>query len=213
MKSEKDAFLEMVSVSRETIHRLERYEALLTSWNEKINLVSKNTIPHIWSRHFLDSAQLMRHLPEEASTLADMGAGAGFPGLVLAILSKERPAPLKVYAIESIKKKASFLQAVVDDLELDVHVVNERIETIKDFRADIVTARALKPLPELLKYANRVAGRDSALLFLKGQNLSEELTHAKKYWTFSHRLYKSLSEDSGRILAIKNLQYKQKRRT
>ncbi|MFA5041216.1 MAG: 16S rRNA (guanine(527)-N(7))-methyltransferase RsmG [Bdellovibrionales bacterium] len=208
MNQEQAAFLEAVPVSHETIHRLTIYQEMLISWNEKKNLVAASTIPNVWIRHFLDSAQLMQHIPEEAKTLADMGSGAGFPGLVLAILAKETKRPLIVHAIEATGKKADFLQAVSDALEIAVIVHRSRIEELKGFKADVITARALKPLPELLKYANRLIHKDSLCLFLKGQNAIEELTQAKKYWTFSARTCQSLSDETGKVLIVKNIHYK-----
>ena len=172
-----------------------------------MNLVAASTLPQIWTRHFLDSAQLMTFIPENTKTLADMGSGAGFPGLVLAIMARRKNCLLCVHAIEATGKKADFLQAVVDELKLNVVVRRERVEDIKDFKADIITARALKPLPELLKYANRLTHKDSLCLFLKGKSATEELTQAKKYWTFSAKTHPSLSDDSGNILVIRNLQY------
>ncbi len=211
MNQDEKTFLDACPVTHETIHRLTAYQKILFSWNEKMNLVAESTLPHIWTRHFLDSAQLMRHVPDTAKTLADMGAGAGFPGLVLAIMAKEKNTPICVHAIESTGKKATFLQAVVDELKLNVVVRRERVEDIKNLKADIVTARALKALPETLKYANRLIHKDSICLFLKGKSLSEELTQAKKYWTFSSKTHQSQSDDSGNILVIRNLQYKTKR--
>jgi 16S rRNA (guanine527-N7)-methyltransferase len=211
MNQEQQAILDACAVSHETIHRLTRYQEMLISWNEKFNLVSASTIPQIWTRHFLDSAQLMKFIPEKAETLADMGSGAGFPGLVLALLAEDKKRPLCIHAVEGTGKKADFLRAVIADLGLTAIVRQERIEEIKDLKADIVTARALKPLPDLLKYASRLMKKDGEGLFLKGKSANEELTQAKKYWIFSAKIYPSLSDDSGRVLVVKNLQYKTKR--
>ena len=169
---------------------------------------SESTLPHVWTRHILDSAQLLPFIPEYSLTLADMGAGAGFPGLVLAIMAQDLNRPLRVTAIESIGKKADFLQAVVDELKLNVEVRRERIEAIRDLKADIVTARALKALPELLKYANHLTHKDTICLFLKGKSLAEELTEAKKCWTFTAETHPSRSDDSGSVLVLKELRYK-----
>lgn len=208
MDLEQEKFVKLSElVSHETIHRLSAYKAMLEDWNSRFNLVSESTLPHIWTRHFLDSAQLMPFIPESAAVLADMGAGAGFPGLVLAILAQGQGRDLKVHAIESTGKKAAFLQAVIDELKLNAVVRNERIEDIKDLKADVVTARALKPLPELLKYANRLINKDSVCLFLKGKSAAEELTEARKYWTFDAEIRQSVSDDSGSVLALRGLRY------
>ncbi len=205
MTQDEERFLSACPVTCETIHRLNLYRDSLIQWNEKFNLVSESTLPAIYTRHFLDSAQLMPFIPDGARVLADVGAGAGFPGLVLAILAAEKKKPLRIYEIESVGKKADFLQAVVDQLRLDVVVRRERAESIRDIKADVITARAVKALPELLKYAKPLMKKETICLFLKGKSLSEELTDAKKYWTFDADIYPSRSDDSGRILVIKNL--------
>ncbi|MDD3371404.1 MAG: 16S rRNA (guanine(527)-N(7))-methyltransferase RsmG [Alphaproteobacteria bacterium] len=202
---ELEAFFADTVVPYETKRNLFRYRDLLVEWNDRINLVAKSTLPDIATRHFLDSAQLMSYIPETALSLADMGAGAGFPGLVLAILAKGQGRKLKVYAIESIGKKADFLQAVVDDLGLNVEVRRERVENIHDLKTDVIAARALKALPDLLKYANGLMKKGSFCLFLKGKSLTEELTEAQKYWTFDQEIHQSRSDDSGQILIVKNL--------
>ena len=207
---DKEIFLRIFPVPYETILRLDAYRERLIFWNDKMNLVAPSTISQIWVRHFLDSAQLMPLIPEEATSVADLGSGAGFPGLVLSILAKETKKNLHVFAIESTGKKAEFLATVAEELGLEVSVKRERIETIKNLKADIITARALTALPELLKYANRLIKKDSLCLFLKGRKATEELTEAEKYWTFNTTIHKSLSDESGKILVIKNLQYKRR---
>lgn len=187
-------------VPHETQQKLELYAALLREWNEKINLVAKSTIPDLWTRHILDSLQLLDHLPPSAKTLADLGSGAGFPGMVLALASK-----LEVHLIESIGKKAVFLRTVAESLKIDVTIHHERIETIKDLHADIITARALKALPELLPLAKKVAHKDTVCFFLKGQHADAELTEAQKYWTFTLEKVPSLTDQSGVVLKIANL--------
>lgn len=180
--------------------RLERYVELLVEWNEKINLVSANTLPDVWTRHILDSAQLIKYLPSQKAVIADMGSGAGFPGMVLAIMTSH-----EIHLIESIGKKAHFLSEVAADLKLNIIVHQERIEEISDLRADVVTARALKALPEALKYANILIKKDSFCLFLKGQKVDTELTEASKCWNFAFDKFPSLSGDSGCVLKIRNL--------
>jgi 16S rRNA (guanine527-N7)-methyltransferase len=201
------AFLDGVGVPYETIHRLTRYEEMLICYNEKTNLVASSTLSQIWTRHFLDSAQLLPFIPDTAESLADMGSGAGFPGLVLALVAQDKGRSLRVHAIESIGKKADFLKAIVDELKLDVVVHRERIEDIKDLKADVVTARALKPLPEALKYAKPLMKNNSVCILLKGKRSTEELTQAKKYWTFDVEIHPSRSDDSGKILVLKNLRH------
>ncbi|MCL2473293.1 MAG: 16S rRNA (guanine(527)-N(7))-methyltransferase RsmG [Alphaproteobacteria bacterium] len=190
------------------------FEKNLVSWNERMNLVSGGTIPHIYERHFLDSAQLYPLLVENGKwkmenekvvSIADLGAGAGFPSLVLAILAKQKNANIKIEAIESIKKKALFLSHMVKTLNLNVIVRNHRIEAIVNKKYDIITARALKPMNELFKYSSKISHKDTMLIFLKGERVQEELLEAKKYWTFDERLIPSKTSDTGRIVIIEKL--------
>lgn len=211
METAQQILITAYAVTHETIHNLSTYERMLVEWNEKFNLVAASTLPQIWTRHFLDSAQLINFIPATALTVADMGAGAGFPGLVLAIMAQGLNKPFHVHAIESTGKKADFLQAVVDELKLKVTVRRERVEAVRDLKADVVTARALKALPELLKYANYLIHKDSICIFPKGQAIAEELTEARKYWTFEAETHPSRSDDSGSILVLKELRYKTRR--
>lgn len=197
----KTEFIKQFPVPRETIHRLESYADLLISWNERFNLVAASTLPQLWTRHFLDSAQLTAHIPSSASSIADMGSGAGLPGLILAILCPQG----EVHLIESTGKKADFLRLVATELALKVVVHQERIEAIRDLQVDIVTARALKALPELLSYAKPLLKKDSFCLFPKGKNADAELTAAKKYWTFACERHQSQSDSSGSILKISDI--------
>jgi 16S rRNA (guanine527-N7)-methyltransferase len=188
------------NISRETISKLDRYAELLKEWNQKFNLIADSTFPIIWQRHFLDSAQMMKYIPEGAQTLADLGSGAGFPGMVLSIMGFP-----KVHLIESIGKKANFLREVVKQLGLNADVHQMRIESLHKFTFDVITARALKPLPQLLKYAKPLMKKESVGLFLKGKQVEDELTESAKYWKFDYELFPSLSDSSGRVIKIFNL--------
>lgn len=204
MNDKTQDFVHSFNVSQETIHNLSTYEDLLIEWNQKFNLIAASTVPQIWTRHFADSAQLAKFIPPQAKSLADMGSGAGFPGLVLAIMRPD----LEVIVIEATGKKADFLQTVVDKLKLNVKVRRERVEAIKDLRADVVTARAMTALPDLLKYASQLVHKDTVCIFPKGKNAAEELTQAQKYWTFDVVTHPSQSDDSGTVLVLKKLVYK-----
>ena len=195
-----DSYLNEVGSSRGQRKALERYAEILVERNKKINLVASSTLPDMWKRHFWDSAQLLPLLPSCTENLVDLGSGAGFPGLVLAILGVP-----EVHLVESTGKKALFLQDVVDDLSLNVTVHHARCETIQDVKADVVTARAVKALPSLLSLAKPFWHKDTAGLFLKGQKVDAELTDAKKYWTFNIKKVQSLTDPSGTILALRNL--------
>ena len=186
--------------SHEAVDKLKCYERLLREWNEKFNLIAPSTVPQIWERHFRDSAQLFPLLPPSAQRLVDMGSGAGFPALVLAIMG----AP-DVHVIESTGKKARFLETVAKELDLPVTVHNERIEAVRGLKADVVTARALTALPDLLSLAKPFMGAHSVALFLKGEKAEGELTQAHKYWTFNCTKTPSVTSPSGVILQIRAL--------
>ena len=181
---------------------VQAYLALLSEWNEKMNLVGPSALAEFWPRHAFDSAQLLRLAPE-ARVWADLGAGAGFPGLVLAILLKGRPGA-KVHLIESMAKRCRFLGEVAAILALPVEIHNARAEDL-GIRVDIVTARACAPLPRLLGYAESYLRKGATGLFLKGQDVVSELTEAAKYWKFEAELSASSSSPDGRILQVKGL--------
>ncbi len=165
-------------VSRETLERLRWFEAELRRWTLRINLIARADIDDIWHRHILDSVQLV---PLVAATVADgvdLGAGAGFPGLVLAIARPE----LRMVLVESDQRKCAFLQHVAAALGLNVVVCAARIEKISLAQASMVTARALAPLGQLLKYAAPLLKPDGFCLFPKGRNGEAELTEALQGW-------------------------------
>jgi 16S rRNA (guanine527-N7)-methyltransferase len=180
----------------------------LTAANAVMNLVGPDTIPDVWNRHILDSAQLLDLAPE-AGTWADLGAGAGFPGLVLAILLKDR-ADSHVWLIDSLGKRCRFLQEVVDALSLRATVVNGRAEEQR-IRVDIVTARALAPMDRLLGYAQPYLQRGAQGLFLKGEKAEAELIEARKVWQFDSSLSVSRSDPRGRIVSVRSLRRVQSR--
>ena len=197
-----EEFAVATGVSRETLSRLKAYIGLLTDWNARHNLVSKASLEDVWQRHVWDSAQLAPLVPEAAKTLADLGSGAGFPGLVLALLLEHRVA---VTLFEATRKKADFLRTVAERLGLAVAVRSERIEDVAKKRFDVVTARACAPLPKLLEYAQHFAGPGTVCLFLKGQNVGVELTEAHKSWRMKVRQHPSLTHPFGAILEIREL--------
>lgn len=196
------AFQAATGCSDAQLADMEAYLALLTEWNGKMNLVGPSALAEFWSRHAYDSAQLLRLAPE-ARTWADLGAGAGFPGLVLAILLKGRVGA-KVHLVESMAKRCRFLAEVARALALPAEIHNARAEDL-GIRVDIVTARACAPLPRLLGYAEPYLRRGATGLFLKGQDVVSELTEAAKYWKFEAELSASSSHPDGRILQVKGL--------
>ena len=194
-----------INVSRETLQRLATYAGLLEKWQAKINLVGPTTLPDLWRRHFLDSAQLVPLLPAAPGTLADLGSGAGFPGLVLAIMTDWR-----VHLLDSDQRKCAFLRQVALDCGvLDrVTIHSKRIEQVTGIAADVVTARACAPLDELLKLAELFIGEKGTGLFLKGAQAEEELTQARRRWTMRLDTRASLSDPAGTILIVSHLKRK-----
>jgi len=174
----------------------------LTAANAVMNLIGPDTLPDVWNRHILDSAQLLDLAPG-AATWADLGAGAGFPGLVLAILLKGR-ADSHVWLIDSLGKRCRFLQEVVDGLSLRATVVNGRAEDQR-IKVDVVTARALAPMDRLLGYAQPYLQRGAQGLFLKGEKAEVELIEARKVWQFDSSLSVSRSDPRGRIVSVRSL--------
>ncbi len=174
----------------------------LTETNAVMNLVGPDSIADYWTRHVLDSAQLLDHAPD-ALTWADLGAGAGFPGVVLAILLKGR-AGAHVWLIDSLGKRCRFLEAVVAELDLPAIVINGRAETQK-LKVDVVTARALAPMEKLLGYAQPYMARGAQGLFLKGEKAETELQTAWASWKFEADLSVSRSDPRGRIVSVRSL--------
>ena len=166
------------------------------------NLVAASSLPLLWHRHMLDSAQLAPLIPPGAKTLADLGSGAGFPGLVLAILLRDR---LKVTLFEATRKKAEFLATVAQRLGVPVTVRNARMEEVAPEPFDVITARACAPLPELLAYAQNFQRPGAICLFLKGQNVVAELTEARKFWKMKVQTHPSQTHPQGVVLAIRDL--------
>lgn len=189
------AFAALTGVSRETQARLEAYVDLLKRWQSRINLVAPRSLPEVWARHVWDSAQLLHHLPPETESLIDLGSGAGFPGLVLAILGVPG-----VALAEADQRKASFLREAARVTETPIDLFACRIEAIRRPPCDVVTARALAPLARLLPLARRFCRPDSAVLLLKGQDVEGELTEATRDRILTPDRLPSRSSPSGTIL-------------
>jgi 16S rRNA (guanine527-N7)-methyltransferase len=192
-----NGFAKLTNVSRETLERLTKYVELLASWNRRINLVGRDTMGDVWRRHILDSAQLFPLIPREARRLVDLGSGAGLPGLVLGIMGVP-----EVHLIESDTRKGVFLREAARITGAPATVHARRIDRVPGFPADVVTARALAPLSELLTLSERFLGDRSLCLFLKGRMVDEELTEAAKAWHMRADRQPSLTDPSGCILRL-----------
>lgn len=197
-----EAFRATLDVSRETSERLEQYAALLKRWNPRINLVSSASLAQLWSRHFLDSAQIFALAPAGARRWADLGSGGGFPGLVVAILAADAAPDLRVTLVDSDGRKAAFLATVARELGLQVDVRSERIESLPPLAADVLSARALAPLSSLLGHVVRHLAAGGTALFLKGAGHAEEIAEARRSWRFELKIRPSKSAPEGVILEI-----------
>lgn len=186
-----------IGVSRETIERLSAYAALLARWQPRINLVSAASLEDLWRRHMLDSAQLLPFLPSGTQTIVDLGSGAGFPGLVLAVLGVP-----EVHLIESDQRKCVFLAEAARATGAKAVIHNQRIESMSGLSTGVVTARACAPLDKLVSYAQKFLWQDGKALFLKGANAEEELTAARKLWQMDVERFPSASDPTGCILRI-----------
>lgn len=194
-------FADRMPVSRETLERLAAYLALLVKWQKAINLVGGSTLADPWRRHILDSAQIIRFLPQSPGPIADIGSGAGLPGMVLAIMGV--PA---VHLVESDRRKAQFLREVARQLSLTTVTVHaERIETLA-LTVGCVTARALAPLPALVELAAPLLEPRSRLILLKGRNAEVELAEARQRWILRVSVECSVADAEGRILVIDEVQ-------
>lgn len=187
-------------VSRETLARLEAYAELLVKWQARINLVGPDTLPDLWSRHFLDSAQLFPLIKPGTRRLVDLGSGAGFPGLVLAVMG----AP-DVHLVESDARKCAFLREVARVTGTAITILNKRIEQVAPLAADVVTARALAPLDRLLGWAFPHLAEGGECLFLKGRGVEDELTASAKEWNITASRVSSLTDPGGLVLHLREV--------
>ena len=192
-------------VSRETLDRLELYAELLRKWQKTINLVANSTLPELWSRHILDSAQLMEAVPASARKWLDLGSGGGFPGLVCATIAAETQPDLRLTLVEADLRKAAFLRETARQLGIVVSVASRRIEDMPKQNADVVSARALAPLPALCGYAHSHLAPGGVALFQKGARHTEELELARQYWHMDVQIIPSITDADAVILRIENL--------
>lgn len=193
------------TVSRETMNRLKAYEASLHEWQNRMNLVSKNSLENAWKRHFLDSMQIFSLLPSEG-IVYDFGSGAGFPGMVLAIMANEKTPYLKFKLVESVKKKTLYLNEVKKISGLsNVEIVNNRIEDIPAEPATAITSRAMASLTSLLGYAQKFCTPKTKCIFLKGKSYRDEIEEAKKLWKFNLEVLPNQESDEGVILIVTDI--------
>ncbi len=193
-------------VSRETMAALDRHLELLAKWTARINLVSRDSLRQAWSRHFLDSAQILPLVSRQGGLWADIGSGGGFPGLVLAILSHESAPGRRFLLIESDRRKAAFLRAVVAELSLRADVVVSRAEALPPLGASVLSARALAPLEVLLSHAERHLAPGGAAVFPKGAEAGREIEEALEKWRFRVQKHQSVTRRDAVILKITEIE-------
>ena len=204
-----DTFTRFIRVSRETITSLIKYENTLIKANKTLNLVGDSTIKDIWTRHFLDSVQVIDFIDKNDNTLVDLGSGAGFPGLVLAIILNDRKIPLKIKLIEKSPKKVKFLKDLISELHLDVEVINKNIlEDSKKLLEDIFVARAFKPLKIILQLIHNKAENWKKIFIFLGKTGRSELLQASKSWDIKYKQRMSITSSDSIVIEINKLKKK-----
>ena len=204
-----DTFCRLTQVSRETITSLKKYENSLIDANKSLNLIGKSTVNEIWMRHFLDSVQVIDFIDKNNKTLIDIGSGAGFPGLVLAIVLKDRKIPLKVKLIEKSPKKVKFLKKLIDELHLNVEIINKNIfEYPKKISEDVFVVRAFKPLEIILQLIHNQAENWKKIFIYLGKTGKSELLQASKFWDIEYKQRVSITSDDSLVIEINGLKKK-----
>ena len=199
-------FSRFIQVSRETITSLIKYENYLIKSNKTLNLIGKSTINEIWLRHFLDSSQVVDFIDKNTSSLIDLGSGAGFPGLIIAILAKDRKIRLKVKLIEKSTKKALFLREIVNYLNLNVEVLNINALThAKKLEADLIVARAFKPLKIILQFLDKNTKNWKKVFLFLGKTGQDELLQASKSWYIKYKQRMSVTSNDSIVIEINKL--------
>ncbi len=192
---------QIINVSRETYLKLEKFAALLKEKNHNLNLIGSGTANNIWERHIVDSVQLAKYLHQDTK-IVDFGSGAGLPSIALALCG------YSVTSVESITKKAGFQKETALLLNLNINIVNERIENIRMQDNYILTARAVAPLTKLFKLSYHLLKNGNKALFMKGKNYKNEILAAEKFWHFNYKSYKSITSSESVILEISGLKWK-----
>ena len=204
-----DTFYRFTQVSRETITSLKKYEDMLIKANKTLNLVGNSTIKDIWTRHFLDSVQVIDFIDKNDNALVDLGSGAGFPGLVLAITLKDRKMPLKVKLIEKSPKKTKFLKNLIKTFHLNAEVLQQNIlEDSKKLLEDVFVARAFKPLKIILQLIHNKAQNWKKIFVFLGKTGKNELLQASKIWDIEYKQRVSVTSNDSIILEVNKLNKK-----
>jgi len=208
--SQIDTFSGITQVSRETITSLKKYEEYLIKSNKTLNLIGKSTVNQIWIRHFLDSSQVIDFIGKNEKNLIDLGSGAGFPGLITAILAKDRNIPLNVKLIEKSPRKASFLKEIIKRLNLKVQVLHLNVlENSTRLEADLIIARAFKPLKIIFQILDQNTENWKKVLLFLGKTGQDELLQASKSWDIKYKQRMSVTSSDSVVIEINKLKKKQ----
>jgi len=194
---------DFLDVPRETQEKLDCYVQLLIKWQARINLISSKTLPEIWHRHILDSAQLVSYLPKTPSVILDMGSGAGLPGVILAILTRHQ-----LHLVESDSRKIAFMRTALRETGTSAILHEQRMETVPALRPDIITARALAPLSQLITLASGQHHEKIEYLFLKGREAKQELTALPACPKLEAECLPSMTDSQASIIRLKTILYK-----
>ncbi|MEO0342513.1 MAG: 16S rRNA (guanine(527)-N(7))-methyltransferase RsmG [Pseudomonadota bacterium] len=192
-------------VSRETIERLELFEALTCKWTNKINLVAASTLDDFWRRHVIDSAQIWPLRPSKASTWVDIGSGGGAPGIIIAAIAAELEPELKVTLVESDTRKCVFLRQAAREMEISLSVENKRVEMLDGVDANILSARALAPISDILRFSQQLTDMSTVFILPKGKTARHELDAARESWSFEHSTRNSETNPEAVIIKLWNV--------
>jgi len=207
--SQIDTFSGITQVSRETITSLKKYEEYLIKSNKTLNLIGKSTVNQIWIRHFLDSSQVIDFIDKNEKDLIDLGSGAGFPGLITAILAKDRNIPLNVKLIEKSPRKVSFLREIIKRLHLKVQVLHLNVlEYSTRLEADLIIARAFKPLKIILQILDKNTENWKKVFLFLGKTGQDELLQASKSWDIKYKQRMSVTSSDSVVIEINKLKKK-----
>lgn len=198
-----EEFKELSGISNESFERLEIYIDLLKRWQQNINLVGKNSLFDVWGRHILDSTQLSKFITPRMMAIADIGTGAGFPGMVLAIIAVKKDR--EIHLIESNQRKCAFLREVNLATQAGVFIHNKRVENITELSVDLVISRAVASVEKLLQFSNFILKKDGQCLFLKGNKWRDELTQAQLKWMMKETIIQSMTDPTGKILKLEEI--------
>lgn len=204
-----NTFCSLIRVSRETISSLKIYEKELIKSNKKLNLVSDSTLNNIWIRHFLDSAQLIDFIDKNDKMIVDLGSGAGFPGLIIALMAKDRKINIKIKLIEKSPKKIMFLNQIIKELNLNVEAINKNIfKEASNLNEHVIVARAFKPLQKVLELIHSKASNWKKIIVFLGKTGKEQLLQASKSWDIKYKQRMSITSSDSIIIEIDKLKRK-----